>query len=174
MWRFTKKCGDATSQPAPPREAQHCTTRVSLPDAGRAVVSVAGTRCPATPAHFRSGAEISPSRSVDNASMPKSKSDRRAPQPLPARVVPAVTTPAGGLRRVEQIMGTAISLDVRGASVSPAALDRAFDYLRDVDRRFSTYKPESEVSRLMRGEVDEASCSPEALIRPGPFRRGGL
>jgi thiamine biosynthesis lipoprotein len=60
---------------------------------------------------------------------------------------------------VEQIMGTAISLDVREASVSPAALDLAFEYLREVDRRFSTYKPESEVSRLIRGELAEADCS---------------
>ena len=55
---------------------------------------------------------------------------------------PATQLPPG-LRRVEQIMGTAISLDVREASVSPAALDLAFEYLREVDRRFSTYKPES-------------------------------
>lgn len=69
--------------------------------------------------------------------------------------------PAAGLRRVEQIMGTAISLDVRDAAVHPSALDEAFEYLRRVDLRFSTYKPESEVSRLSRGELREIDCSPE-------------
>jgi thiamine biosynthesis lipoprotein len=58
-------------------------------------------------------------------------------------------------------MGTAISLDVRDGSVEPAALDDAFEFLRQVDRRFSTYKPESEVSRLGRGELREIDCSPE-------------
>lgn len=60
-------------------------------------------------------------------------------------------------------MGTAISLDVRDSAVSPSALSRAFEYLRGVDERFSPYKPESEVSRLIRGELAEADCSPELL-----------
>ena len=71
----------------------------------------------------------------------------------------SATTPLPGLRRVEQIMGTAISLDVRDASVSPAALDEVFAYLREVDRRFSPYKPDSEVSRLIRGELEETDAS---------------
>ena len=66
-----------------------------------------------------------------------------------------------GLRRVEQIMGTAISIDVRDAGIPPATLDDAFEYLREIDRRFSTYKPDSEVSRLSRGEIGEADCSPD-------------
>ena len=73
----------------------------------------------------------------------------------------AGTAPLFGLRQVEQIMGTAISVDVRDSSVSPAALAEAFEYLRDIDRRFSTYKPDSEVSRLSRGEISEEDCSPE-------------
>ncbi|HEX7490732.1 MAG TPA: FAD:protein FMN transferase [Candidatus Limnocylindrales bacterium] len=66
-----------------------------------------------------------------------------------------------GLNRVEQIMGTAIGLDVRDPAVEPEALELAFDYLREVDRQFSPYKPDSEVSRLIRGEVTEADCSPD-------------
>jgi thiamine biosynthesis lipoprotein len=58
-------------------------------------------------------------------------------------------------------MGTAISLDVRDRAVQPAALELAFDYLRGVDERFSPYKPDSEMSRLINGELDEAHCSPE-------------
>lgn len=73
----------------------------------------------------------------------------------------AGTVPLFGLRRVEQIMGTAISFDVRDPDVPPAALEEAFDHLRDVDRRFSTYKPDSEVSRLGRGEMSEDDCSPD-------------
>jgi len=68
--------------------------------------------------------------------------------------------PLFGLRRVEQIMGTAIGFDVRDHDIPGEALDRAFEYLRQVDLRFSTYKPESEVSRLSRGEISEDECSP--------------
>jgi thiamine biosynthesis lipoprotein len=98
-------------------------------------------------------------KSADNAAMPEL--DPLAADPAGVRPVSPATTPLPGLHRVEQIMGTAIVLDVRDAHVTPATLERAFDYLRGVDLRFSTYKPESEVSRLIRGEIAEADCSPE-------------
>ena len=72
-----------------------------------------------------------------------------------------VTNPLPGLRRVEQIMGTAIGLDVRDASIQASALDDVFAYLREVDRRFSPYKPDSEVSRMIRGELEEADAGPD-------------
>jgi FAD:protein FMN transferase len=89
-----------------------------------------------------------------------------APDPRPARssagaTVSPATAPLPGLRRVAQIMGTVISLDVRTAAVSAAALDEAFEYLRGVDARFSPYKPDSEVSRLIRDELAEVDYSPE-------------
>jgi thiamine biosynthesis lipoprotein len=56
-------------------------------------------------------------------------------------------------------MGTAISLDVTDGTMSATALERAFDWLRDVDARFSTYRADSEVSRLARGEIALAGCS---------------
>ncbi len=62
------------------------------------------------------------------------------------------------MRRVEQIMGTAIGLDLRDP-IRPRAVEAFFEYLRDVDRRFSTYKPASEVSRLGRGEIGLDECS---------------
>jgi thiamine biosynthesis lipoprotein len=64
-------------------------------------------------------------------------------------------------RRVEQIMGTAIVIDVREPAVPAAAVDAAFAYLREIDARFSTYRTDSEVSRLSRGEIDEDDCSPD-------------
>src|SRR5437016_7882451 len=59
-------------------------------------------------------------------------------------------------------MGTAISLDL--ADPAPAAelrraADAVFDWFREVDRRFSTYKPDSEVGRLDRGELALADAS---------------
>lgn len=72
----------------------------------------------------------------------------------------AASTPSR-LLRVEQIMGTAIGIDVRDDGVLPAAVDEAFAYLRRVDERFSTYRSESELNRLNRGELHLDACSLE-------------
>jgi thiamine biosynthesis lipoprotein len=69
--------------------------------------------------------------------------------------------PAHRIHRVEHTMGTAISVDVRDAHITTDMVDRDFEHLRSVDARFSTFKPESEVSRLSRGDILLESCSPE-------------
>ena len=58
-------------------------------------------------------------------------------------------------------MGTAIGIDIRGGGVRPDAVDAAFALLRLVDGRFSTYRQDSELSRLIRGDIDEERCSPD-------------
>lgn len=63
------------------------------------------------------------------------------------------------LVRVEHIMGTAISVDVRDRSLDTSAVDAMFEYLRDVDDRFSPYRSDSEVNRLGRGELALADGS---------------
>jgi thiamine biosynthesis lipoprotein len=63
--------------------------------------------------------------------------------------------------RIEHVMGTAIGVDVRGSAVAPEVLDWVFDQLRTIERRFSTYRPDSEICRLGRGELDEGDASPE-------------
>jgi thiamine biosynthesis lipoprotein len=66
-----------------------------------------------------------------------------------------------GERRVElEIMGMPIVVDVRD-ELEPGALDRMFDVLRDADRIFSTYKDDSEISRLNRGELALADAHPD-------------
>jgi thiamine biosynthesis lipoprotein len=62
--------------------------------------------------------------------------------------------------RVEHIMGMPIEIDVRDQDADPAIVDAAFKWLRFVDETFSTYKPDSEISRLQRGEVTVADCHP--------------
>jgi thiamine biosynthesis lipoprotein len=56
-------------------------------------------------------------------------------------------------------MGTVFSFDVRGAQ--PGALDPVIAELHRMDRVFSTYREDSEVSRLARGELTVAECAPE-------------
>jgi len=63
-----------------------------------------------------------------------------------------------GIRRVEQIMGMPIVVDVRD-DVDDGVLDDLFDWFRAVDRTFSTYKPESEISLIARGELDSKDAS---------------
>lgn len=63
------------------------------------------------------------------------------------------------MRRVESIMGTTVSIDVQSPLVPPAVLDAVVGQLRDVEARFSTYRPDSEISRLARGEIRAEACS---------------
>ena len=87
--------------------------------------------------------------------------DSLPPNGAPARLISPATTRLPGLHRVEHIMGTAIGLDVRDPEVRPDALERAFEYLRGVDERFSPFKAGSEVSRLIRGDIDESDAGAE-------------
>ena len=66
---------------------------------------------------------------------------------------PAEVAAPGTRRRVEFIMGTAISLDLRDAGVPDEAVEAAFASLRADDARFSTYREDSELRRIQRGEL---------------------
>ncbi|MGZ4317405.1 MAG: FAD:protein FMN transferase [Gaiellaceae bacterium] len=70
------------------------------------------------------------------------------------------TTQLPGVRRVEQIMGLPIVVDVRDDNESGAALEKLFDWLRWVDATFSTYKDDSEISRINRGELRREDAHP--------------
>jgi thiamine biosynthesis lipoprotein len=59
-------------------------------------------------------------------------------------------------------MGMPVTIDIIDAP-DAGLIDTVFDYVAGVDRRFSTYKPESEISAINRGEIGEAHYSPEML-----------
>ncbi|MCX6787674.1 MAG: FAD:protein FMN transferase [Candidatus Kaiserbacteria bacterium] len=64
------------------------------------------------------------------------------------------------MKKMRIIMGMPIEIEI----VAPDAADifeKAFDYLVAVDRRFSTYKDDSEISRMNRGEVALPEVSEE-------------
>jgi len=78
----------------------------------------------------------------------------------------AVAEPAEApatLRHAEEVMGTVFSFDVRGGEPGAVrgALDEAVAGLHRVDEVFSTYREDSQVSRLARGELTVAECAPE-------------
>lgn len=60
---------------------------------------------------------------------------------------------------VRHIMGMPIGIDLRHPG--KIDLDLAFDWLRRVDATFSTYRPDSDLSRLDRGEISLRECSPD-------------
>src|SRR4051812_14855085 len=60
---------------------------------------------------------------------------------------------------VEHVMGTVVSLDMRAGSAR--ALDAAMSWLHEADARFSPYRPDSEISRLERGELLVLDASPD-------------
>jgi thiamine biosynthesis lipoprotein len=68
------------------------------------------------------------------------------------------TRPAPTVRHVEHVMGMAVSIHVRD-QVEPTVLEPALAYLHDIDARFSTYRPDSEISRLGRGTISLQECA---------------
>lgn len=54
------------------------------------------------------------------------------------------------MKKFAQIMGMPVSVEIVD-EVSPDIFEEAFDYFRDVDARFSTYKAASEISQINRG-----------------------
>jgi thiamine biosynthesis lipoprotein len=68
-------------------------------------------------------------------------------------------------RFVEQVMGMPVSLALRGRHTEDAAAREAWSaclgILHEADRVFSTYRDDSVVSRLARGELALEGCPPE-------------
>ena len=56
------------------------------------------------------------------------------------------------MRRSQVIMGTGVTIDIPGAT-QKAVFEPVFTRLKQIDRRFSMYKENSEASRYSRGEV---------------------
>lgn len=55
-------------------------------------------------------------------------------------------------------MGMPILVDVCDADVGGSAVDRAYEWLRFVDATFSTYRDDSDINRLDRGECKLSDC----------------
>jgi thiamine biosynthesis lipoprotein len=62
------------------------------------------------------------------------------------------------MRDSRVLMGMPITVEVVGAADGTIA-DRVFDYFAEVDRRFSTYRTDSEIAAINRAALDLAACS---------------
>ena len=65
------------------------------------------------------------------------------------------------VRHAEPVMGTVVSFDVPVAARHDGSLDAAISWLHWVDRVFSPFRPDSDVSRLADGELSVDGCVPE-------------
>jgi FAD:protein FMN transferase len=82
----------------------------------------------------------------------------REPPVLPTALTTAVTA---RVRHAEPVMGTVVSFDVPVAARHDGSLDAAVRWLHWVDRVFSPFRPDSDVSLLARAEVTVDGCAPE-------------
>src|SRR4051812_34513115 len=62
---------------------------------------------------------------------------------------------------VAAVMGTTVSIDVRDGDVTASALDAAVAVLRELEARFTTYRDDSEIKRIERGELSMADAHPD-------------
>jgi thiamine biosynthesis lipoprotein len=65
-----------------------------------------------------------------------------------------------GTLRVEHVMGMPIVVDLRD-DLGEDPVEELFEWLRLVDAVFSTYKADSDISRLNRGEIDLDAAHPD-------------
>jgi thiamine biosynthesis lipoprotein len=71
----------------------------------------------------------------------------------------AMPSPLERQVHVEHVMGTVVSIDVRSGAPASHAIERAVASLHDADATFSTYRDDSAVRRLDRGELSLEDCS---------------
>ncbi|HVV20150.1 MAG TPA: FAD:protein FMN transferase, partial [Pseudonocardiaceae bacterium] len=65
-----------------------------------------------------------------------------------------------GDTHVEHCMGTVFSIDIRDPGRWPHAIRDVVGWLHRVDATFSTYRPDSDISRIRRGELAVADADP--------------
>ena len=66
-----------------------------------------------------------------------------------------------GMRRIVTVMGTVFTLDLRDLDPSSWQADEVVAWWHWVDQTFSTYRPDSQVSRLAAGSLRLDGCAPE-------------
>jgi FAD:protein FMN transferase len=76
-------------------------------------------------------------------------------------LLPAASAVTARVRHAEPVMGTVVSFDVPAAAVVGGSLEAAIRWLHWVDRIFSPYRPDSDVSLLAAAEITVDGCAPE-------------
>jgi thiamine biosynthesis lipoprotein len=67
------------------------------------------------------------------------------------------------MKETRIIMGMPITVEIADTSATSDVLEKVFAYFVAVDERFSTYKKDSEIMRINRGEISEKDYSPDMV-----------
>ena len=59
------------------------------------------------------------------------------------------------MKETRMLMGMPVTIEIADRDPNPEHVEKAFSYFEYVDKKFSTYKPESEISRINRGELPQ-------------------
>lgn len=65
------------------------------------------------------------------------------------------------MKQTRLLMGMPITIEILDPSATEKLFLKIFDYFISIDNRFSTYKSDSEISRINRGEIIKSKYSPE-------------
>ena len=68
------------------------------------------------------------------------------------------------MKQTKLIMGMPITIEVDGSGDLSVIFKELFDFFKTVDNRFSTYKKQSEISKINRGEIKRKDYSKEMKI----------
>lgn len=63
------------------------------------------------------------------------------------------------MKQTRAMMGMPITIEIVGGRIHPTLFNEVYAYFGEIDNRFSTYKPESEISQLNAGTLPEAEAS---------------
>ena len=81
--------------------------------------------------------------------------------PTDVRVSPASRTHVAPLRHVERCMGTVFSVHVASPGVARVDLFPVLAWLHDMDALFSTYRTDSQISRINNNQLCDTDADPE-------------
>ncbi len=65
------------------------------------------------------------------------------------------------MKKTKIIMGMPVTVEIVDTGATEKDLDSTFSYFKSVDNRFSTYKNDSEISKVNKGEIKAPDYSPQ-------------
>ena len=63
------------------------------------------------------------------------------------------------MKETRLLMGMPITIQICDEGVKKEFMETLFTYFRSIDERFSTFKLESEISKINRGEINEKNIA---------------
>lgn len=68
------------------------------------------------------------------------------------------------MRQIKIIMGMPILVEILDSSADISVFNKVFEYFKYIDNKFSTYKKNSEITKINKGIIDKSNISPEMKL----------